>query len=229
MIELALLSLWLLATPEQKPAESGNEVLEYNINWPSGLSLGEAKLTASSVSEEGKKLLSFEFNIDAAVPGFAVRDEIRSTATSEFCSASLEKHLSHGNRKPRERTDFNQQARVATRATEGGGKSELPLPACAKDALTFLHYLRSELKQGRLPPPQTVFFGAPYQLRLEYGGTRSMQLGDSMVQADRLTGTVKGAVSENRFEIVVARDASRTPLLVSLPLALGTFSMELVQ
>ena len=38
-------------------------------------------------------------------------------------------------------------------------------PACAKDALTFLYYVRRELSQGRMPPQQTMFFGASYEIR----------------------------------------------------------------
>jgi len=47
--------------------------------------------------------------------------------------------------------------------------------------------------------------------------------------ADRIVVAMKGPASDLNFEIFFSRDASRTPLLVRVPLALGTFSMELVR
>jgi hypothetical protein len=53
--------------------------------------------------------------------------------------------------------------------------------------------------------------------------------GDSYVDADRIIGKIKGPASEAQFEAVFARDAARTPLQIKVPLALGSFSMELVR
>ena len=88
--------------------------------------------------------------------------------------------------------------------------------------------LRNELAQGRIPPPQTILFGSAYQLRLEYGGAKSVPIGGVATPADRMLATVKGPASETAFEIFFGRDAKRTPLLVRVPLVMGSFSMELV-
>ena len=65
------------------------ESLHYTINWPSGLSLGEATL---GVQADGSGLVdpssgvgppitwTTSMDIDASVPGFAVRDHYKSTA-----------------------------------------------------------------------------------------------------------------------------------------------------
>lgn len=202
------------------------ETLSYTVNWPSGLSLGEGRMTARRAGDRWE----LQFVLDAAVPGFEVSDRVRSVATEDFCSLELEKRLTHGKRKANERTTFDIEKGAATRETVGGGgKSEAPISTCARDALAFLHYLRRELSQGRLPPPQNVFFGAQYRVTVQYGGSLALRVGEAPVEADRLTVSVKGPASEHSFELYFARDAGRTPVMVRFPLELGTFSMELVR
>jgi len=209
-----------------------NEQLRYNINWPSGLSLGEAQLRASRVkaSADTPEHRQLEFDVDAAVPGFAVSDRYRSDTSLDFCSNEFQRNATHGRKKTDEKTTFDQQKGSATRQTAGsGGKTDLTIPQCGKDALAFLYYARRELSQGRIPPPQTFFFGAPYQIRVEFTGTQSIRIGDAQVESDRMTASVKGPASDISFEVFFLKDAARTPALVRVPLALGTFSMELVR
>ena len=208
-----------------------NEQLNYSINWPSGLSLGESRLQAASVkpSADAPDRLHLEFNIDASVPSFQVLDRYQANATADFCSLDLERKSQHGKKKVDEKTTFDQHAGAATRETEGGGRSDLKISSCGKDALTYLYYVRHELSQGRLPAPQTVYFGAPYEVRLEFAGTQSIRVGDANVEADRLTATAKGPSSSISFDVFFLKDAARTPALVRVPLSLGTFSMELIK
>lgn len=205
---------------------AGAETLNYSVNWPSGLSLGEARLQSNPSAGRWQ----YEFTLEAALPGFAVRDRYQSLAGEGACSLELEKQFRHGQRKGHERTRFDPTQGVATRETlEGGGKSELATPACPRDALTFLYHLRRELGQGRLPPAQTIYFGAAYLVRLEYGGAQRVRVGDEPVEADRLAVSVKGPASETRFELFFARDAARTLLVARVPFPMGVFSMELVR
>ena len=222
--------LSVIAAPAGAPSFE-NESLRYNINWPSGLSLGEAQLRAARLkpSPEAADHRHFEFDVDAGIPGFSVLDRYRSDASPEFCSAEFERKATHGKKKTDEKTTFDQSAEKATRETAGGGKSELQTPQCGKDALSFLYFVRRELSQGRIPPAQTVFFGAPYEVRLEFAGTQTIKVSDTSVQADRVLVSVKGAASDVNFEVLFLKDASRTPALVRVPLALGKFSMELVR
>ncbi len=101
--------------------------------------------------------------------------------------------------------------------------------SCAKDALAYLYYVRRELGEGRLPPTQTVFFGSAYQIHLEFGGTQQIKIGDKPVEADRIQASLKGPSSDVNFEVYFLKDAARTPVLVKVPMSLGTFSMELVR
>lgn len=202
------------------------ESLRYSINWASGLSLGEATLRA----DKGKEAWDFEVTMDASIPGFALRDRYHSGATFDLCSLQLEKSFTHGNRKADEKIIFDQQNHTASRETQnGGGKSDVPIPSCAKDALTFMQFARSELAQGRLPPQQQVVFGALYSVRIEYTGAQRIKVGEQAADADRILATIKGPTTDLTVEIFFARDAVRTPLLARIPLALGTFTVELIR
>jgi hypothetical protein len=229
-----ILALCLLALPAAAQAQPvakspfDGETLAYSVNWPSGLSLGEARTTASREGGQWR----FALSLDAAVPGFAAKDDYRSTASGEFCSAELVKQFTHGKKSNEEKTTFDAQKGVAARVTvnpAGGGRTEMPIQGCARDALSFLYFLRKELSQGRIPGPQTVYFGGAYQLRLEYAGAQTVHANDRSYDADRLRASFKGPASEMTFEMFFTRDAARTPVVIRIPFSLGTFSMELVQ
>jgi Protein of unknown function (DUF3108) len=228
---LALVSALGLAAPPTSAPAFENEQLRYSINWPSGLSLGEAELDASSskASTGVAEQLHLQFNVDAGIPGFTVVDRYSSAASPDFCSAEFQRNAVHGPKKTDEKTTFDLHSGTATRETSGGGKTDLSTPQCAKDALTFLYYARHELSQGRIPPAQTVFMGSSYEVRLEYAGTQSIRLADKQVDADRVTASIKGPASSVNVEVFLLKDRTRTPALVRVPLALGTFSMELVR
>jgi len=202
------------------------ESLRYSINWASGLSLGEATLRA----DKGKQRWDFEVTLDASIPGFALRDDYRSSATPDLCSLELDKTFAHGPRKGDETVTFDQQNHTATRETlNGGGKTDLSISACTKDALTFMQFARNELAQGRLTPQQPVDFGALYNVRIVFTGAQKIKVGDQPVDADRILATVKGPTTELTVEIFFARDAVRTPLLARIPLSLGSFTVELIR
>lgn len=220
-----ILSLAVSAAFAQAPVFH-NENLNYSLNWPSGLSLGEAQMTAA---RSGPGKWQFSLKVDASVPGFAVLDRYQSSAGDDFCSVELEKETQHGPRKGGEKTTFDRDSSKATRTTKEGGKSEFTIPACARDAVAFFYYLRRELANGRVPSPQTVYFGAAYQCRFEYGGTQRVRVGEERIEADRMVVTIKGPASNHSVEIFFQRDAARTPVLARIPLMLGTFSLELAR
>ncbi len=207
-----------------------SEALTYDVNWPSGLTLGEAQFKASKAGDGdgGEQSWNLQMSLDAAIPGFSVTDRYLSTVNAAGCSLQFEKDVTRGKKTGKERVIFDQAAGSAKRETVGGGESKLSIAPCAKDALAFLYYLRRELSQGRMVPAQTVYAGGPYQVRLEFAGQQRLTIRDQPFEADRITGTAKGAASETSFEIFVARDKARRPLLIRVPLPLGTFSMELV-
>lgn len=207
------------------------ETLHYSVNWPSGLSLGEATFASehSQTVEKGSDQWRFALDIDASVPGFAIRDNYSSSAVGDLCSVELDKSSTHGKKKGDEKITFDQQQNAITRETTSasGGKSETPVSSCARDALSYLQFVRRELAQGRIAPQQTVVFGALYQVRIEFRGAQTIKVADKMVETDRTTATIKGPATDLTVEIFFARDAARTPVLARLPLGLGTFTIEL--
>jgi hypothetical protein len=205
-----------------------DESLHYNVNWPSGLSLGEATFTAHHKAGAWDLAMT----LDAGVPGFAVADKIRSSATDDLCSLELERDISHGARQTRETTTFDQKKGEATRTTVfplGGGTSTFSIPSCPRDAMAFLYFARRELGQGRVAPPQQVFFGSAYSVRMEWTGAQTITVSDKPSVTDHLVVNVKGPKSSFSLEVFFARDAARTPLLIRVPLSEGTFSMDLVR
>ncbi|MEO8099312.1 MAG: DUF3108 domain-containing protein [Acidobacteriota bacterium] len=212
------------------------ETLHYSINWQSGLSLGEAALQTQKVepaptAESGEAPhdggWNFQLTLDAAVPGFTIRDEYKSTTNSKLCSDTFERSLSHGARKSGEKIKFNQETHTITREAPGT-KSQAEIPDCAHDALAFLQFVRQELAQGRLAPDQKVILGAAYNVRLTYIGTEALKQGNERIDADKVQAIIRGPKADWTVEIFFARNDVRTPLLARLPMALGTFTVELV-
>lgn len=210
------------------------ETLHYSINWPSGLSLGEATLRSDLTAggAESAPGWDFELNLDASVPGFAIRDKYSSTASSDSCSWQLDKKTARGARTSEERVIFDPNKNTATRETVRGGQitatSQVSVPSCARDALTLLQFVRKELAQGRLPSPQPAILGAAYQVRLEYLGTSAVRLGNQQMDADRFRTSIKGPESDFTLEMFFRRDAVRTPVMMKIPLPLATFTVELI-
>lgn len=227
MLQTLLVTVLAFATSGAFPAD---EQLTYAIKWPSGLPLGEATLhTVRTKTEEGGRIDS-KFHLDAAVPGFQVLDDYHAIADANYCSIELEKKFQHGKRSTDEVTNFDASKQVATRQTLlEGGKSEIAIQTCAKDALTYVQYLRRELEQGRLPPHQVVLFGAEYRVSVQFVGTQNIVVSDQRMEADRLNVTIKGPAASVNVEAYFAKDNLRTPVMIRVPMQLATFSMELVR
>ena len=201
--------------------------LHYTINWPSGLSLGEAALTSDHSGEKANGNWNLSLAIDASIPGFAVRDDDKSVASADLCSVQFDKNFTHGTHKTEEHIKFDQHQHSATRETAGGGKSNFAVSPCARDPLAYIQFLRRELSEGRLPPQQQVVYGAVYEIKVEYTGNQTIAVGEKKVDADRIIAAIKGPSSDLNVEIFFSRDGARVPLLAKLPTALGTFSVVL--
>jgi hypothetical protein len=208
---------------------SNDEALHYSITWPSGLSLGDARFTAHH-SDRG---WDFDVTIDAAIPGFAIRDHFLSTATAGLCSTSVSRDTSHGAKKGKEKTTFDAQKNTAHRVTEvpaEGGYADFSVPACARDAVTFIYFARKELGQGRVPAAQQIYLGSGYSVKMEYTGAQNVTLADKKPEmADHVLVTVTGPKANFTVEVFYARDAARTPLLIKIPNSAGALTVELVR
>src|ERR1700722_19955070 len=76
-----------------------DESLDYAINWPSGLSLGEAHWKAHNSGTAQAPVWEFSFDVDAHVPAYGLSDSYKSKDFAEFCTEKLSKDQQHGARK----------------------------------------------------------------------------------------------------------------------------------
>src|SRR5262252_4711529 len=135
----------------------------------------------------------------------------------------FERDMAHGKKKTKEKTTFVSTNGTARRITaNGGGATEFSIRNCARDALAFIYYARREMGQGRVPPPQDVYFGSAYSVRMEYTGAQTITVDGKPCLTDRTVVYLKGPASNANVEIFFARDPARTPLLVRVPLSVGT-------
>jgi len=206
-----------------------NEALHYTLNYSSGLSVGDATLSAHKTGSGW----DFTISLDASLAGFHLKDQFNSSMNTSYCSTELKRDILHGSKASREKTTFDLEKQVAHRVTEfpnNGGSSDLNTGACGRDAVDFIYFARKELGQGRVVPPQYVYFGSAYLVTGKYTGEQTVTLSDKKPEkTDRMVFTVKGPQSQFTVEVNYARDAARTPLLIKIPQAAGTLSMELVR
>lgn len=205
-----------------------NETLDYSINWPSSLSLGEAHWKAHNAGNSALPRWEFDLSAEAHVPGYGLLDQYHGRSSGpNFCTEEFGRQLQHGSRTSSETVTVDSKDRTATRKTTNGGESHIKIPECVHDALAFLFYARQELVNGRIPPQEVVLLGSAYQVRLKFLGIQPVKIGDRTVDADRVSCDIKGPVASLTGEIFFAHDAVRTPVLIKIPLAMGTFSLEL--
>ncbi len=213
-------------TPVLKGFPFTNESLAYTVNWPSGLTLGEAHLSATGTPAGW----TFDLGLDASVPGFAVKDTFNSTATAALCSLTFSKDSVHGSRKSKETVSVDAATSTATRLNaNGAGAAKTTVPGCIRDALTFLFFARREMGQGRVPVAQEIIFGSIYNGSFEYAGAETIPVGNKPTVTDKIVCHIKGPASDIQFDAYFDRDPARTPVSIRVPLPLGKFSLELVR
>jgi hypothetical protein len=212
---------------------AGAETLHYSVNWASGLSLGEASIRSDKLNAEAEGGVAggwkFEMLLDAAVPGFTIRDEYTSDADTKLCSSQIKKTVTRGLRKSVEKIQIDPKTNTVSRQTEGSeGKSQYSVPECVHDAMSFLQFVRQELAQGRMASHQSVILGAKYDVQLTFTGTETIRVAGENVTADRVKTVIKGPKADITAELFFLHDDVRTPVLARLPLELGTFTVELL-
>jgi hypothetical protein len=205
-----------------------DESLDYSINWPSGLSLGEAHWKAHNSGTATAPVWDFGFELDAHIPAYGLTDSYQATASAAYCTAKLVKEQQHGARKTSETETVDEKTLTATRTpSTGEGVSTLTVPDCVKDALSFLFFTRRELLSGRIPAPQTILFGGLYEVKMTPLGQDKIRAGDRTYDTDKYGCHVQGPASSVDLELYFARDAVRTPVRARIPLAMGAFSVDL--
>jgi hypothetical protein len=66
-------------------------------------------------------------------------------------------------------------------------------------------------------------------VQMRYTGEMTVRLEEQSAVTDHVVLSVKGPQSSFSVEVFFARDAARTPLVIKVPLKLGTLSVELVR
>lgn len=201
------------------------EELRYSVYWPSGLSFGTAEFRAR-FTDPGWR---FEFELQASLPRIEINDRVVSRADSQMCGQEFEKHILHGSKRANELLRFrpNVVERINLQRAEESRPSVIPVQDCARDALAFLYFLRTELAAGRIPPPSTVFFGAGYRIRLEHSQTRWLTWDGERQLTDEIRVSVRGPASEHELSAYFGRDDSRAPLLFQMQFDADRFTMRL--
>jgi hypothetical protein len=172
---------------------------------------------------------SFHLDLEASVPGFAIRDAYQSTTSGALCTAELKKSVSHGHLKVEETEAFDSQKGTATRTISTGGGGVIDVPPCAHDPLAFLQFARTELAHGRMAIEQRVIFGGAYDVRMELIGTETVPVAGKRTETDHVHAIIRGPSREYVIELYFARDTVRTPVLARIPLPLGAFTVELIR
>lgn len=226
--------LFLMAlVPWRGSAQTGfpwqNETLNYQVKGPGGAELGLARLSAR-VQGGPAGHWDLTFDMESSLAGFVVNDHFRSSV-EKYCSLSFEKGFVHGKKKAQEKTVFDQEAHVAHRTTlPKGGTSDIPIPECGRDALAYFYMTRIYMGQGKVPQPETVLFGASYNMRMDYKGPETVTAAGKQQTADKIAVSLTGPASSHNFEMLLARDAARTPVVIRVPLpGAGSFSLELAK
>lgn len=218
----AALGVARAAAAEFPPFESG-ERLVYRLLWPSGIPLGEAVFEVSRQDKE----LHFDVTLDARLPQYSVRYHFSSVATQEgLCSLRYQQSMKDGPRNTEETIEFDQTAHRARR-TGGQQPGSSEIPECARDPLTFIYYVRSQLAAGQLPASGSVQAGRNLTVRLESSGSETVSVLGTPRPAEKLQVTIPRGNSERTVAVWFAPDATRTPLRVTVPTTLAEFRAEL--
>ena len=199
---------------------------------PAAAALGDVTLTAHKTGDGG---WDFDMSTSVAIPVVPIADNYKSSAIgTDLCSVDLaarnQSRQQEGHREDRVRSEEQSGAPRQTTVPAGGGKSEFGIPTCgARCADVPYISARREMGQGRVPPAGKVFFGSGYEVKMDYTGAQDIPVAGKPVVTDHVNVSVKGPASDFSFEIFYARDAARTPLLIKIPVTVGTVSLELVR
>jgi Protein of unknown function (DUF3108) len=193
---------------------AADETLRYSLKWPTGITMGKAELKTTQGGTRS------EFELDASLPGIPATGLFSSRMNAAGCTNEFSKKYELGYRKSSERTSVD--GTKARRETSNGGKSTFEAGECARDALAYLGLFRKVLSVGDKPKSRRILFGAQYELTMDYPKPAGTDI-------ETVQFHLKGPASQHTFEIDFLRDATRTPLRVRVPLAMGKFVLELVR
>lgn len=201
----------------------GGETLRFKLSWPSGVSLGEAVLTASVVQGQ----LHLEMTVEADLPIQNISGKFSSVATADgLCSIQYHRKMTEGSKTSEESIEFDQKAHQAKR-TVNGQTATLPVSECAKDPLAFLYYFRSEISQHRTAQASSIVLAPEKHLDISGGVTETITAGGRQRKAQKFSAAIRYPYTSKSFEVWFSTDGHWEPLLVRLPSPLAVFSAEI--
>jgi uncharacterized protein DUF3108 len=213
--------------PAGWPVLASGETLDYNLIWPSGISLGEGSLKAS---HSGKRIF-LEAAVDADLPQYHAVYNFSSETDEQLCSIRFHQRLREGKSTTDDSFEFDQEHHKVRR-TVGGHSTESEIPGCARDPLALLYYFRQQLAVGKLPvgTPEskgTFYLGGNFSAQYDAVTPEKVKLGSKEWDGDRFLIRVAGPNGNQSLEVWIRPDASRTPVAVRVVFPLATFSAEL--
>lgn len=205
------------------PALSSGETLRFRLLWPSGIAFGEATMTAAA----GQNDLHFEMRIEADLPIRRISGSVTSSATRDgLCSTQYHRKMIEGTKTSEENIDFDQKSHQARRML-GGQSATVPIPACARDPLTFLYYYRNQLAAGSPIDSGSFFLGFERTIEVKPAATETVAVSGRERPAEKFLVTYHTPSTTRTFELWFSSDSRREPVLIRLPSPLAIFSAEL--
>lgn len=210
------------------PPIANGEELSFDLLWPSGLTLGEGKLSAARAGAE----VHLAASVKADLPQHAVSYTFRSVTDERLCSARFQQRLREGSRITEETFTFNQQEHTV-QGPRGTETIPGPYGDCARDPLALLYHFRRQLAANQLPigTPEAVgsfYLGDGFTVRYEAIAPETVKLGAKQWEGDRFLITAQGYHGQEQIvEVWIRPDEARTPVVVRVPFALATFGAEL--
>ncbi len=204
------------------PFQQG-ETLRYRLQWPSGITLGEATLRVSPAGKE----LRLELTVEAGLPQYTLRDTFSAVASlDDLCSIQFHQKIAEGERQREESIEFDPATRQATH-TRGNQTTTMAVPQCARDPLTFLYYFRRELAAGRRVASGAVQLGTSIAVQIAPGVPEPVRVSGQTKPADHYVVTYSGTRGSKTFHLWLSPDAARAPVRIRAPFPLAEFAAEL--
>ena len=140
---IVMLPLLLLDVPHALSAEKfpwpEGEKLEMEIFWPSGVTMGEATLQASSA----KDAQFFSAQMEVVLPQGRMLYKFSSITDSNLCSREFHQSVERGRKFWEEVSRFDAESGKASVSRDGQTR-ELPAGKCVRDPLAYLYYYRAQ-------------------------------------------------------------------------------------
>ena len=204
------------------PVLTSGEKLEYNLKWPSGISLGEAMLKATHNGNQ--KYL--EATVDADLPQYHTLYTFSSVTNEQFCSQQFRMVLHEGKRISNDSFEFDQKNHQVHRVRNGRSTTAAVADTsdCARDPLALVYYFREQLALGKPQTSGTLYLGEEYTVHYDAatpgsGGSEAPTGDHFNIRAD--------APNAPNTEVWIRNDLQRVPVLLRIAFSLGTLSADL--